>query len=252
QVRPVLADHEETGAAVDAEEQRRGAEVAVGDPQVARPDQFQDRVGQRAFLGVAALTGDDIDDQHQLGVEDHQGLARQGPGPSGPQRPDAMLGAGEMVAVKDLDVVAIQPGLLPRPQLVDDGGEGRCGVANQGGAGGRLDAINLVVNRLAGDAQGRGHLLVGGIDRGSDAADDQAHEIDDAGEEQSPGVLLLGVVFEQLVDGRRWQGVLQNGLDHDGNRGILNEPLEDIAEDHGCRSVGESLNPWEPTVYQNV
>src|SRR5262249_10528705 len=149
-------------------------------------------------------------------------------GPGGPQRPDAMLGAGEVVAVEDLDAVAVQPGLLPRAQLVDDRGEGRCGVANQGGAGGRLDTIDLVVDGLARDAQGRGQLLIGGIDRGSDAADDQAHEVDDTGEEQSPGILLFGEVFEQLVDDRGGQSVLQDGLDHDGDRGILDEPLEDV------------------------
>ena len=138
------------------------------------------------------------------------------------------------------------------PQLIDERGEGRAGVADESGADGRLDAIDLVVNGLAGDSQGRRHLLEGGIDRGPDGADDQAHEVDDVGEEQVARVLPIGVVLEQLVDGGRGQGILQDGLSHDRHRGILDKPLKNVAKDHDRLLASKSLTPLSARLYQKV
>ena len=153
---------------------------------------------------MAVLARDDVDDQPQFRVEDHQRLARQRRGPRGAQHVEAMLGAGEVVAVEEAGPVADQQRLRACPQLIDDRGEGRAGVADQSGTGARFDAIDLVVNGLASDPQGRGHLLEGGVDRGSDVADDDAHKVDDVGEEQLPRVLQLGVVSRTIR--RRWLG----------------------------------------------
>ena len=75
---------------------------------------------------------------------------------------------------------------------------------------------------------------------------------DDVGEQQVAGVLPLGDVLEEGVDGRGGQGVLQGGAGHDGDRGLLGEPLEDVAQDHGCRLPGDAVTPWKTTAYQKV
>ena len=89
-------------------------------------------------------------------------------------------------------------------------------VADQGGGDRRLQAVELVVDGLAGDAEDAA-CLVGGVDRGPDAADDRAHQVDDRGEQQGPGVLAFGGVLEELVQGPGVEGVLQGGPDHDAD-----------------------------------
>ena len=78
-------------------------------------------------------------------------------------------------------------------------------------------------------------LLVGGVDRGPDAADDGAHQVDDRGEQQGPGVLAFGGVLEELVQGPGVEGILQGGSDHDADRGFPGKLLEDLVEEHGRR-----------------
>ena len=228
------------------------AEVAVGDPQVTRTDHGQEVVGHRPLLGMAVLAGYDIADQHPLGIEHHQGVTGQGPGAGEPEGLDPVLGAGQVVAVEDLDPIAFQPRLIPAAKLVDDGAEDRAGVLDQGGAGGRLDPVDLVVNGFLGDPQEGGHLLEGRVDRGSDAADDEAHQVNDVREQEVARVLQLGVTREQGIDRGGRQGVLQEGLHHDAHRGILDEPLKDITMDHRCLLAWKSLTPCEATAYQNV
>lgn len=142
----MLADHERTAPAGDAEQEVGRAEVAVGNPQVARPDHGPDLVGQRPLLGMAVLAEYHGADQHPLGVEHDQGVTGQGPGAGEPQRLDPVLAAGQVVAVEDLDMVALQPGLVTTAECVDDRAEGRAGVPDQGGAGGRLDPVDPILS----------------------------------------------------------------------------------------------------------
>ena len=60
-----------------------------------------DLIQQRPLLGVAVLAGDGVDGQHQIGVEDDQGMAGQGPGPQRAQLLDPVLGPGQVIAVED-------------------------------------------------------------------------------------------------------------------------------------------------------
>ena len=101
----------------------------------------------------------------------------------------------------------------------------------------RLGAVDLVVDGPERDADGLGVGLEGGVDGGPDAADDDAHQVHDRGEEERAGVLPLGDVLEQCVDGPGVQGVLQGGPGHDGDGALLCEPLEDVVEDHGARGT---------------
>jgi hypothetical protein len=151
-------------------------------------------------LSVAILAEHDIGDQHPLGVEHDQGVARQAPGPGEAKRLDPMLGSRQVTPVEDPDAITLQPRGVAATQLVDDCPEGFARVLDQGGAGGGLDAIDLVVDRLPGDTQKGGHLLEGRVDRRSDAADDEAHEVDDVGEKEVSGVLPLRVPLEQQID----------------------------------------------------
>ena len=84
--------------------------------------------------------------------------------------------------------------------------------------------------------------LVGGVDGGPDAADDQAHQVHDRGEEEALGVLLLGDAFKQFIDPRGAEGILHDAARHHRERGILGESLEDVAEDHSRRLPGEIGN----------
>jgi hypothetical protein len=118
-------------------------------------------------------------------------------------------------------------------------------VADQGGGDRRLQAVQLVVDGLASDAEERGVLLVGGVDRGTDAADDGTHQVHDRGEQQGPSVLALGRVLEELVQGQWVEGVLQGGPDHDADRGFTGELLKDVITEHGRRLTGTELTPSE-------
>jgi hypothetical protein len=56
--------------------------------------------------------------------------------------------------------------------------------------------------------------------------------------------LLASDILEELVEDLGVQGVLQDPLRHDGQGGILGEPLKDVAEDHRCRLRGELVTPY--------
>jgi len=248
----VLTDDERTAPRRDAEEDGRRAEVAVGDPQVAGSDHGQELVGHRPLLGVTVLAQDDIEDQPRLGLEDDQSLPRQGPGTGGPQRLEPMLGPGQVTAIDDPGAIPRQPGRTAALHGRHDRSQGTGGVTDQRGTNAEFHPVDLLVDRLACDSQRFGVLLVGGVDRGPDAADDRAHEVDDVGEEEVPGVLTFGHALEESIHGAGRQRVLEQGLSHDRDWGILDEPLEDFTEDHGCRLRGNAITSWGTTVYQNV
>ena len=90
---------------------------------------------------------------------------------------------------------------------LDDGSQHVRGVPNQRRTDPRLHAVNLVVNSLAGNPQDLGVLLVGGIDRGPDLADDHTREVDETSEKSRSRVLILGDFLEECVDDRMGQGV---------------------------------------------
>jgi hypothetical protein len=233
----VLADHEGTATPGDPEEEAGRAEVAVGDPDLARPDGLQDLVQQRPLPGVAVLAREHVGDQHRLRVEHDQGVAGQRPGSDGAQLLEAVLGPGQVVAVEDLDRVTRQPGGPPSAHGRDDRSECPCGVPDQFRRDARLGAVDLVVDGPERDADGLGVGLEGGVDGGPDIADDRRHEVHDGGEEQGAGVLPVGGPLEEGVDGPGVQGVFQGGPGHDGDGALLCEPVENGVQDHGAASV---------------
>jgi hypothetical protein len=112
--------------------------------------------------------------------------------------------------------------------------------------------IDFLINGLARNSQGRLQLLEGGIDRGSDGADDQSHEAHDGGEQKLARVLSVGVVVKQLVDSSRGQSVFQERLSHDSKRGILDKPLNNVGKDHDRLLASKSLTPLSARIYQRI
>ena len=149
---------------------------------------------------MAILAGEGVDDEHQLGVEYDQGVPRQSGGPHGPQLFDAMLGPGQMVAVEDLDAIAWQQRRGAAVHGGDDRRQTLGRQAHQRGPYGRLDALDLSVKRWERDINGDGVLLVGGIDRGSDPANDQAHQPNNRREKEIARVLPVGGLLEELIN----------------------------------------------------
>jgi hypothetical protein len=73
------------------------------------------------------------------------------------------------------------------------------------------------------------------MDRGlylTDYDDYDAHAIHYRGEQQLLGVLLTGVRREYLVDRLRRQSVLHRGSSHDADWGLLDEPIDNLGEQH--------------------
>ena len=245
--RGMLSDHEESAPLRDPEEEVGRAEVAVGDPEILRRDDLQDLVQQRPFLGMTVFTQDHVGGQHQPGVEDDQRMAGQGPGADRPQLLEPVLRPGEMVAVEDSNAITGQPVRPAAAHRVDDRSQPRGHRMDQRGRHGGLGAVELVVDGVDGGPDRLGPRLKGRVDRGPDAAHHHAHQVDDRGEEELVGELLLRDVLEELIEDLGVQGVLHDPLSHDGQGGILGEPLKDVAEDHRCRLRGESVTPYLAT-----
>ena len=74
---------------------------------------------------------------------------------------------------------------------------------------------DLSVKRWERDINGDGVLLVGGIDRGSDLANDQAHQPNNRREKEIARVLPVGGLLEELINDSWAERVLHRGLSHE-------------------------------------
>ncbi len=99
----------------------------------------------------------------------------------------------------------------------------------------RFDAIQLVVNRIDRDGDRLALLLIGGMQRRPDAADDLGEQLDDGGKEEFAGTLALGVSGEDFVDQGVGQGKLHAGPHHDRERTVLGKPFVNPLAAHGDR-----------------
>jgi hypothetical protein len=111
------------------------------------------------------------------------------------------------------------------------------------GANRAFGAVELIVDGVDRRPDRLGPRLEGRVNRGPDAANHHAHQVDDRGEEELVCELLLRDVLEELIEDLGVQGILHDPLSHDGQGGILGEPLKDVAEDHRCRLRRESVTP---------
>jgi hypothetical protein len=144
-----------------------------------------------------------------------------------------VVGAGQGVAVEDLDPVAVQQSRHLAAELFDDGGAASRVALDHLAHDVELDALELLVEALESDAE---EVLVLGVDgawRLVEAAGDEGHGRHDGGEEQFAGVLLDGQALEEVVQGLRLQGVFQQGASHHRQRSAGGETLEERVEQHG-------------------
>jgi hypothetical protein len=65
------------------------------------------------------------------------------------------------------------------------------------------------------------------------AADDRGQQIDERAEEEVLGVLALGGVPKELVEGLGAEGPLHQAAHHDRHRALGGEPLEHLTAQHG-------------------
>jgi hypothetical protein len=198
--RGVLTDHEGSVPPRDPEEEVRRAGVAVGDPEVVRRDDRRDPVQQRPLLGMTVLAQDHVGGQHQPGVEHDQRMAGRGPGADRPQLLEPVLAPGEMVAVEDPSAITGQPVRPAAAHRVDDRSQPRGHRMGQRGRHGGLGAVELVVDGVDRGADRLGSRLGGRVDRGPDAADHHAHQVDDRRGEELVGELLLCNVLKELIE----------------------------------------------------
>jgi hypothetical protein len=176
-----------------------------------------------------------VDDHHRRRIEDHQRLTRQGRGVARPRGLDPVLGRGQVIAVEDLGAVAGDQVGQGGVELTDQRLEPPRRVAHEAATDAGFDPFELLGDgrQRGGDRAEGGE--VGGADRRLDPADDEAHQVDDRGEEQLAGVLAGGGLLEESVQFVGVEGAFQQGPEHDGDGGLLKESLEDVAESHGCR-----------------
>src|SRR6516164_4921547 len=143
-----------------------------------------------------------------------------------------MLRGREVVAVQEFDTVAGQQRGQGSPQGVDDRGDAPCGITDQCGRDGQLDVLELVVDRLVADRELVFQLTVGGMDGRLLSENDTTHQLDQGREEQFVGVLMSGMLCEQMVDVLRVEDSLQNSAGHDTDGSFLDKWLEDLVQQH--------------------
>jgi hypothetical protein len=188
---------------------------------------------KRAFLSVSVFTEDDIADEHGVGIEDGKTLAGQDGGLAAPSDGQAFLSAGEMVPVENADAKTGQQRSARAAEMREELMATRKDVGDELRGDGQFEMLELLVNGLEGDGDAVEELLVGGLDVGSGAADDEADEVDGGGEQKGAGVAEAGVPVKEGVEVGVGKGVLDGGSGHDGERTASDELLEDGTENHG-------------------
>ena len=243
----MLTHHEERLTAGDPEQKPGRAEVPVVDPDVLGADRREDLVQQRPLLRMAVLAEDHVDDEHQTRVEHRQRLSRQGSRSDRAQFLDAVLSGSQMIPVEDLDAIARQQRRQGAAHRRDHRRQPFRGGADQCGRDAGLDVVEFVVDRFERDADGFGTGFIGGVDGGADAADHHAHQVNDRGEEERARILPIRRILEQFIHETRREGILQEAPNHDRDRAILDESLENVVEKHEGRLHAQWVTPWKAT-----
>jgi hypothetical protein len=166
-------------------------------------------------------------------------MPRQGPLTQAAQFLEAVFRSREVVAIQDPHARARQGLAHTTPQGTDDGDQFVGDMMDQRRTDTCFHVLQLVVQGPDGDADLVRVGLIGGMHGRADATDDQAHEIDDRGEQQFTSVLLFGGAVEQVVEFFGSEGVIQGAAQHHGEGTVLHKAVEDLTEDHGSTSALE-------------
>jgi hypothetical protein len=240
QRRAVPADQEERVPARDPEDQRTDAEVAVDDPELAGLDVHA--VDQGPLLAVGVFLEDQVEDQSAGRLVDRQRHAGQAGRPGRAQRRDAVLGPGQDVAIEDPRGIASD-----RLGHQAAGGDDELARAAGGAADDALGEGQFHAVELAAEGRVRGDELEvppqeGRPRRGSVPAGDVEHHLDEVGQGELAGILMLGDLLEELVEGCAVDDPVQGDPGHDGGRSALDKGIEDRWENQ--RSLlGQDSNP---------
>jgi hypothetical protein len=224
----VLAHPETRPRRLPAGQQRAGAELPVGDPKLPRLGALQHRDGQRAFALVRVLARDQVDHQAAVGVVHHDRLPRQSRPTMPSQRCQALVAAGQVIAVKHAQRVARQR---------RSGGQ-RCHhrrkplgrTLHQGAQDARLGVVDLVVERGQRHRQ-RALLARRRMQRRTQPQRDQRHQLHHRGEQQLTRILALARGLEHQVDPVGGKRTVQRRARHHARRRVLLEPSQDNRPD---------------------
>jgi hypothetical protein len=169
---------------------------------------------------------------------DRQRLARQARRPRRPRRDQTMIGPGQDVAVEDSRGVAgdrlgqQSPGgsdqLAAAPRRLTDHFRGD----------GQFHAIELAVEGRERSDQPELAIAERRAGRGMMTADDIEHDEDEVFEGELAGVLALGGLLEELVEGCALDDPIQGDASHDGDRRVADRVVEDGREGGDQRGFG--------------
>jgi hypothetical protein len=229
-----LPDKQRGLPAGDATHQPQGAQVAVGDPQVARTDALQHLRDPAAFLGVSILGHDDIGEHSALLIQEHERLTGEGSRPSTTSFLEAMFGRGQMIPVEDFPRRARDPPRMTRAQRVHHRGGEPGRVAYQGSGHPRCDPIKLVIQGGGRHAPLFFVRLIGRLHRRLDTEDDFTHSLHHRGEQQLTRILVRRRVFEERSNPIGVQEALSHATGHDTEGPLLNERGKYAVQQHRC------------------
>jgi hypothetical protein len=229
QGRAMPADQEERIPPRDPEHQRAYAKVAVHDPELAGLD--IDPAHQRSLLAVGILLEDQVEDQSAGGLVDRQRPAGQAGRPGGAQGLDPMLGPGQDVAIEDPHRISLN-GLGHQATAGDE----ELACPQGGAADDRLGDGQFHTVELAVEGRERGHEREiapqeSGTRRRSVAAGDIEHDLDEMGQGQLAGILVLGDLVKEFVEGSAVDDPVQCDSGHDSGRGAFDKGVENGGQD---------------------
>jgi hypothetical protein len=137
-----------------------------------------------------------------------------------------------MVAVEQTYLVASDQGRQGAARLRHNGSELVGRRPHQFAGEGGFNTVEFVAKAGQGDWQGVLTGLIGSVKALFAAANDLGKEIDDTGEEQGTGILLVAMASEQFIKLRSVEGELDGTLNHDTDRTLGGEAVEDGTQ-HG-------------------
>ena len=237
----MLASDEVRVPLLNCRQERKGAEVTVVDPQLALGHRGDHLLEQRTLLGVPVLAGEHVPDQAPSGIQNHQALARQGPGSGRAQLLDAVLGGGDAIAVENPHRVALHQRRQGPAHLVDQRRHFRGHGANQRLRGAGLDVLELAIDGNHRHANLLLGSLVSVMDRLARARDHARHEVEHRREHQLVGVLVLAGLVEQGVQPCGAQEPSDRRRGHDRGGTTIDERIENLGQHAGLRAIDSRI-----------
>ena len=221
--------HEEAGLrCLPAQQDRAGAELPIGDPQLPWLGAVQQGGHRGALALIRVLTGQDVGDQPAVRVVYHQRVPRQR-GPTMPaQGRQALLAGWQVIAVKHAHLPARQAGTAAPSRGHRHQALGA--AAHQRPQDRWLGAVDLVIERGQRHRQ-RFHGPRRSMQRWTEAEGDQRHKLDHGREQQLARVLPLAVLLEHRVDPLARKGMLQRNPRHYARRCMLLKTCKDKGPD---------------------